>query len=60
MRAATLFEEIAALREQVQAAEIARQVQQANMDRDRAIEVLELKAQVPSTTGRAPCSGSLY
>ena len=38
----TMSEEIAALKEQVQA----KQVLQANMEKDRAIEVLELKAQV--------------
>lgn len=46
MQAAALAEEAMALKEQVQTAEMAKQLQQAHMDRDRAVEVEQLKAQV--------------
>ena len=41
-----MAEEVSVLKEQVQAAELAKQLQQARMDRDRAVEVEQLKAQL--------------
>ena len=54
MQADSFASEVTALKEQVQAVEMAKQVQQANMDRDRAIEVAELKAQVQPPYATSP------
>ena len=60
MQADSFASEVTALKEQVKAVEMAKQVLQANVDRDRAIKVAELKAQVhPSIPHPLPLLSSL-